>query len=194
MTDVIMPQMGESIAEGTITKWMKNVGDKILRDEPVPASSVMKTPRHLDAVIGRALRKQRDARYDSAAHLAGDLECLLEGKPPVHATQLGPLETLALSGAQVPKRPPTAPKIVHRASSSDELYIVDEPPRHGPLRLAAAIVLGVGLGVGVVLVVQQRAKGTEEPEINAAQPSVPAATPAAVRSPAPAPTPTISTS
>ena len=35
MTDVIMPQMGESIAEGTITKWMKKVGDKVQRDEPL---------------------------------------------------------------------------------------------------------------------------------------------------------------
>jgi pyruvate dehydrogenase E2 component (dihydrolipoamide acetyltransferase) len=33
--DVIMPQMGESIAEGTITKWMKKVGDKVERDEPL---------------------------------------------------------------------------------------------------------------------------------------------------------------
>ena len=30
-----MPQMGESIAEGTITKWLKNVGDKVERDEPL---------------------------------------------------------------------------------------------------------------------------------------------------------------
>ncbi len=34
-TEVVMPQMGESIAEGTITKWMKNVGDHIDRDEPL---------------------------------------------------------------------------------------------------------------------------------------------------------------
>jgi 2-oxoglutarate dehydrogenase E2 component (dihydrolipoamide succinyltransferase) len=34
-TDVIMPQMGESIAEGTITRWIKNVGDTISRDEPL---------------------------------------------------------------------------------------------------------------------------------------------------------------
>ena len=32
-TQVVMPQMGESIAEGTITKWMKQVGEKIARDE-----------------------------------------------------------------------------------------------------------------------------------------------------------------
>jgi 2-oxoglutarate dehydrogenase E2 component (dihydrolipoamide succinyltransferase) len=34
-TDVPMPQMGESITEGTITKWLKKVGDKVERDEPL---------------------------------------------------------------------------------------------------------------------------------------------------------------
>ncbi|HUQ31133.1 MAG TPA: dihydrolipoamide acetyltransferase family protein [Pyrinomonadaceae bacterium] len=34
-TDVVMPQMGESIAEGTITKWLKKVGDRVERDEPL---------------------------------------------------------------------------------------------------------------------------------------------------------------
>ena len=34
-TEVVMPQMGESIAEGTIVRWMKKVGDKVDRDEPL---------------------------------------------------------------------------------------------------------------------------------------------------------------
>src|SRR5258705_4447600 len=34
-TDVIMPQMGESIAEGTIVRWIKKVGEKVDRDEPL---------------------------------------------------------------------------------------------------------------------------------------------------------------
>src|SRR5262245_11876093 len=34
-TKVIMPQMGESIFEGTITKWLKKKGDKVERDEPL---------------------------------------------------------------------------------------------------------------------------------------------------------------
>jgi len=34
-TDVVMPQMGESIFEGTITKWLKQPGDKVQRDEPL---------------------------------------------------------------------------------------------------------------------------------------------------------------
>ncbi|HEV2799646.1 MAG TPA: dihydrolipoamide acetyltransferase family protein [Pyrinomonadaceae bacterium] len=34
-TEVVMPQMGESIAEGTITRWMKQVGERVERDEPL---------------------------------------------------------------------------------------------------------------------------------------------------------------
>src|SRR5207237_10241907 len=34
-TDVVMPQMGESIAEGTIVRWIKKVGDRVDRDEPL---------------------------------------------------------------------------------------------------------------------------------------------------------------
>src|SRR6266566_3686748 len=33
--DVLMPQMGESIAEGTVSKWLKQVGDPVKRDEPL---------------------------------------------------------------------------------------------------------------------------------------------------------------
>lgn len=35
MADVVMPQMGESIVEGTLTKWLKKVGDRVERDEPL---------------------------------------------------------------------------------------------------------------------------------------------------------------
>src|SRR5438552_4751919 len=34
-TDVVMPQMGESVAEGTIVRWIKKVGDAVERDEPL---------------------------------------------------------------------------------------------------------------------------------------------------------------
>src|SRR5665213_1894027 len=35
MTDVVMPQMGESIVEGTLTKWLKKAGDAVVLDEPL---------------------------------------------------------------------------------------------------------------------------------------------------------------
>src|SRR5437016_6433484 len=34
-TDVVMPQMGESIAEGTVVKWLKKIGETVERDEPL---------------------------------------------------------------------------------------------------------------------------------------------------------------
>jgi pyruvate dehydrogenase E2 component (dihydrolipoamide acetyltransferase) len=49
-TDVVMPQMGESIAEGTITKWLVKVGDQIERDKPLFEISTDK----VDAEIPRA--------------------------------------------------------------------------------------------------------------------------------------------
>src|SRR5580692_5637498 len=40
-TDIIMPQMGESIVEGTITKWLKKPTDKVDAEIPAPASGVL---------------------------------------------------------------------------------------------------------------------------------------------------------
>ena len=59
MTDVIMPQMGESIAEGTITKWMKNVGDKVQRDEPLFEISTDKVDAEIPAPATGVLREIR---------------------------------------------------------------------------------------------------------------------------------------
>jgi len=48
-TEVIMPQMGESIAEGTITKWLKKVGDPVKRDEPIFEISTDKVDAEIPA-------------------------------------------------------------------------------------------------------------------------------------------------
>ncbi|MGZ4815858.1 MAG: biotin/lipoyl-containing protein, partial [Terriglobales bacterium] len=48
-TDVVMPQMGESIFEGTITKWLKNVGDRVQRDEPLFEISTDKVDAEIPA-------------------------------------------------------------------------------------------------------------------------------------------------
>jgi len=47
--DVVMPQMGESITEGTISKWLKKVGDKIERDEPILEISTDKVDAEVPA-------------------------------------------------------------------------------------------------------------------------------------------------
>ncbi len=47
--DVIMPQMGESIAEGTLSKWLKKVGDAVKRDEPIFEISTDKVDAEIPA-------------------------------------------------------------------------------------------------------------------------------------------------
>ncbi len=49
MTDVVMPQMGESIVEGTLTKWLKKPGDKVERDEPLFEISTDKVDSEIPA-------------------------------------------------------------------------------------------------------------------------------------------------
>ena len=48
-TPVLMPQMGESIAEGTIVRWIKKVGDAVDRDEPLFEISTDKVDAEIPA-------------------------------------------------------------------------------------------------------------------------------------------------
>ncbi len=55
MTNVVMPQMGESIAEGTIVRWIKKVGDTIDRDEPLFEISTDKVDAEIPAPVAGVL-------------------------------------------------------------------------------------------------------------------------------------------
>src|SRR5512141_2654739 len=49
MIDVVMPQMGESIVEGTLTKWLKKAGERVERDEPLFEISTDKVDTEIPA-------------------------------------------------------------------------------------------------------------------------------------------------
>src|SRR5215470_6604618 len=55
-TDVVMPQMGESIFEGTITKWLKQPGEKVQRDEPLFEISTDKVDAEIPAPASGTLQ------------------------------------------------------------------------------------------------------------------------------------------
>src|SRR5579884_931810 len=57
MTDVVMPQMGESIVEGTLTKWLKKPGDRVERDEPLFEISTDKVDTEIPAPAAGVLRE-----------------------------------------------------------------------------------------------------------------------------------------
>jgi pyruvate dehydrogenase E2 component (dihydrolipoamide acetyltransferase) len=91
--DVIMPQMGESIAEGTLSRWIKQVGDAVKRDEPIFEISTDKV----------------DAEIPSPA--AGVLAEILvtEGQTVAVQTVVAKIETEAGAAAAAPPPPAAAP-------------------------------------------------------------------------------------
>ncbi len=91
--DVIMPQMGESIAEGTLSRWMKKAGDTVQRDEPIFEISTDKV----------------DAEIPSPS--AGVLAEILvkEGETVAVQTVVARIETDAAAAASAPAPSPVAP-------------------------------------------------------------------------------------
>src|SRR5262245_57067194 len=55
MTDVVMPQMGESIVEGTLTKWLKKPGERVERDEPLFEISTDKVDTEIPSPVAGTL-------------------------------------------------------------------------------------------------------------------------------------------
>jgi 2-oxoglutarate dehydrogenase E2 component (dihydrolipoamide succinyltransferase) len=64
-TEVVMPQMGESIAEGTITRWMKKVGDRVERDEPLFEISTDKVDAEIPSPAAGTLTEIRYQEGDT---------------------------------------------------------------------------------------------------------------------------------
>jgi hypothetical protein len=73
-----------AFADGSIPK----IVERVLRHDPPPPSRVVPgIPVYLDRVIGRAMAKEPDHRYPDALTLAEDLEDVLAGRPPSHASE-----------------------------------------------------------------------------------------------------------
>ena len=71
-TEVLMPQMGESITEGTITKWLKKVGDAVQRDEPIFEISTDKVDAEIPSPVARnPYRRSRGRRRQDRHHQHG---------------------------------------------------------------------------------------------------------------------------
>ena len=64
-TEVVMPQMGESIAEGTITKWLKKVGERVERDEPLFEISTDKVDAEIPSPAAGTLTEVRYKEGDT---------------------------------------------------------------------------------------------------------------------------------
>ena len=107
-TDVLMPQMGESIAEGTIVKWLKKVGDAVQRDEPLFEISTDKVdaevPSTVAGVLTEILAKEGDTvAVNSVVARVGEAGA---GAPPAKPAEP---EAKAPPAKPVPPAAPPAP-------------------------------------------------------------------------------------
>ena len=64
-TNVVMPQMGESVAEGTITKWLKKTGERVERDEPLFEITTDKVDAEIPSPVTGVLSKILAAENDT---------------------------------------------------------------------------------------------------------------------------------
>src|SRR5881397_77873 len=85
-TQVKMPQMGESIFEGTVTKWLKKKGDKVQRDEPLFEISTDKIdteiPSPASGVLQDILVKEgQTVQINTVVAIIGDGAAQLEARP-----------------------------------------------------------------------------------------------------------------
>src|SRR5271163_1391411 len=102
--DVIMPQMGESIFEGTITKWLKKAGDKIERDEPLFEISTDKVDAEIPSPSAGVLKKIKDG--EGQTDPIQTVVAVIEASDG--ASSSAPAAAPAKPGAATPAPPPAA--------------------------------------------------------------------------------------
>ena len=115
-TDVVMPQMGESIFEGTITKWLKKPGDSVQRDEPLFEISTDKVDAEIPSpASGHAFRDQgRCGQHGADQHRrCGDRRrrwrgCQQAGRGCSSTAQAGAREGREEAGSAAKQRPQPA--------------------------------------------------------------------------------------
>ena len=154
-TNVIMPQMGESIAEGTITKWMKKIGERVERDEPLFEISTDKVdaeiPSPAAGVLTQILVKENETVAINTVVAVVDGEGAATAAKPEAAAAPAPTVTSPApgtpqaNGAGVTEQPATAEQ--HEGGNGEDVRtspLVRRIAREQNVDLSA--VRGTGLG------------------------------------------------
>jgi 2-oxoglutarate dehydrogenase E2 component (dihydrolipoamide succinyltransferase) len=214
-TDIIMPQMGESIVEGTITKWLKKPGDKVQRDEPLFEISTDKVDAEIPAPASGVLQEIKVAEGTTVGVNTVVGTIAVDGEAAATKPAAAPAKTAPAPTAppkQETKAVPAPPPMPAPAASAQDEEV--EEARSSPLvrkiarehGISLSQIAGTGLGgritkqditqfienqgssVGTHASV--RPAGPERSEGEAPRTPVPAAVaPAPPRPPTPAPYP-----
>jgi len=153
-TDIVMPQMGESIVEGTITKWLKKPGDAVQRDEPLFEISTDKVDAEIPSPASGVLQDIKVTEGNTVqvntvvGTIAGDGE--RAAAPAASPAKAAPAQPAPVkSEVPVAKAPAPAPAPAAPATEED-----DDHARSSPLvrkiarenNISLSQVTGTGLG------------------------------------------------
>ena len=195
MTEVIMPQMGESIAEGTITKWYKQVGETVDRDEPLLEISTDKVDTEVPAPAAGVLSEIRFPEGETVpintviAVIGGELKTDAPPPAPAASEASDPSMTQPMIASTPPPTKPAPPESEPAPPASSQTGLRSSPlvrkmaREHG---IELAEVTGTGRGGRVT---KQDIETFIETRESAPAPSAPAAIPAPPVAPTPAPPP-----
>jgi pyruvate dehydrogenase E2 component (dihydrolipoamide acetyltransferase) len=191
-TDIIMPQMGESIVEGTITKWLKKPGDKIQRDEPLFEISTDKVDAEIPAPASGILQEIKVAEGTTVNVNTVVGTIAVEGEAAAAPAKAAvPAPAAEKPAAKVEeKKPAPAPPPAAVSAAPEE----DEEARSSPLvrkiarehGVSLSQISGTGLGGRIT---KQDIMSFIESQSSAPTAPVQAPAPSASASAAPAPRP-----
>ena len=121
-TDVIMPQMGESIFEGTLTKWLKKAGDQVEKDEPLFEISTDKVDAEIPSPVAGVLSEIKvleGATVEVNTVVAVVTE---RGEAVAKTPAAAPVAAVAgVKPAPAPKAPPAPPQVAGERIRSSPL-------------------------------------------------------------------------
>src|ERR1700722_15128262 len=112
-----MPQMGESIFEGTITKWLKKPGDKVQRDEPLFEISTDKVDAEIPAPAAGILQDIKVAEGSTVQvnTVVGTISADGESAPKKPQSETTPSPAAAAKKDSAPANPSPAPNEARQA-------------------------------------------------------------------------------
>jgi pyruvate dehydrogenase E2 component (dihydrolipoamide acetyltransferase) len=206
--DIVMPQMGESIFEGTITKWLKKPGDKVERDEPLFEISTDKVDAEIPSPSAGVLKeiKVGEGKTVPIQTVVGTIDAAGDGAAAAKAPE--PAKAAAPAPASKPAAAPPPPAQKPAAASGqttppsrpagERIHsspLVRRMAKEHGIDLASVPGTGAGGRISKQDIESYIAGGTAEqaaPPAEEYAPSVPAPAPAAApppRAPAPVPPP-----
>ena len=125
-TEVVMPQMGESIAEGTITKWLKKVGERVERDEPLFEISTDKVDAEIPSPAAGVLTEVRFNEGDTVE--VNSVVAVLDGEGGQTVSAAPAVEEVKPAEKPQPKVEPPAPPTPPPPVEAAQPKTIEPPP------------------------------------------------------------------